>query len=337
MKKFSLNSLFGLESGSTLQGLEVAYHTIGHPNSDCSNVIWICHALTANSNPEEWWDGLVGENKFFNPREHYIICANVIGSCYGSTGPTSIRPQTGQPYYQDFPLITIRDIVKSLDLLREHLGIEKIHTLIGGSMGGFQAMEWAIQSPDRFQNLILLATAARHSPWGIAFNESQRMAIATDASWGEKSLQAASKGLATARSIALLSYRNNQAYDNTQPREENQIDQFNAASYQQYQGKKLTARFDAYTYFNLTKTMDSHDVSRGRISTERSLGLIKASTTIIGIKGDILFPTVYQKELWKYIKNAKLYLIDSPYGHDGFLIETKQIEQILDTKQILSI
>ena len=337
MKKFLHKDLFGLESGASFQGIEVAYHTLGQLLPDHSNVVWVCHALTANSDVLDWWEGLFGEGKQYDPNKHFIICANVLGSPYGSTNPSSINPKTERSFYSDFPLVTIRDIVKSLELLRVHLGIKKIGTLIGSSMGGFQAIEWAIARPDLIENLVLIATAARHSPWGIAYNEAQRMAIESDITWGVPSIDAAKKGLRAARAVALLSYRHYDAYGQTQKDEDERLQGFAASSYQRYQGQKLVNRFDAYSYYALTKTMDTHHVGRGRNSTERTLGLIKAKTLVIGIKSDQLFPPVEQAYLAEHIPNASLQIIDSPYGHDGFLVETTALTQIIEQNSLIEV
>src|SRR5476649_2505158 len=171
---------FELVSGQRLPGLEIGFHTYGKLNKGRDNVVWVCHALTANSDVFDWWKGLFGENDYFNPDDHFIVCANIVGSPYGSTNPLSENPVTGQPYYLAFPQFTVRDIVKAHQLLADHLGINHIEILLGGSLGGQQAIEWAIMEPDRIKNLILIATNAKHSPWGIAFNESQRLAISAD-------------------------------------------------------------------------------------------------------------------------------------------------------------
>src|SRR5690606_3355543 len=204
---FQYNKTFKLESGKRIRNLEIAYTTYGEINEKRDNIIWVCHALTANSDVFDWWNGLFGDDNLFNPREHFIICANCMGSAYGTTNPLSTDPSTGQPYYLSFPQFSIRDIVAAHQLLAEHLSIDKISLLIGGSLGGQQAMEWAISSPDLIEHLVLLATNAQHSPWGIAFNESQRLAISTDRTFYANKPNGGSKGLKTARSIALLSYR----------------------------------------------------------------------------------------------------------------------------------
>lgn len=322
---------FILESGKSLSGLQIAYSTFGRMNAERTNVVWVCHALTANSNPEEWWRGLVGDSCLFNPDEYFIVCANILGSCYGSSSPVTINPITENLYYTDFPQITIRDMVKVHDVLREYLGIKDIYTCIGGSMGGQQAMEWAILQPTLIKNLILVATNANHSAWGIAFNEAQRLAIQADHTWNERRLNAGKDGLKAARAIALLSYRNYETYQNTQSESGNdKLDDFRASSYQQYQGQKLIDRFNVLSYFLLTKAMDSHNVGRGRGSIERALRQIKANTLVVGIRSDVLFPPAEQMFLARHISRAKYLEIDSPYGHDGFLVETEQLTEILE-------
>jgi homoserine O-acetyltransferase len=323
---FNYNKNYQLESGETLKGFTLAYHTAGKLNKDKDNAVWVCHALTANSNPEEWWPGIIGEGKLFDPEKHFIICVNILGSCYGSTGPLSINLATGKPYYHDFPFTTVRDIVGTLELLRKDLGIEKIHTIIGGSLGGQQALEWSIFSPELIQHLVVLASNAVHSSWGIAFNESQRMAIAADSTWEESSPEAGLDGLKAARSIALLSYRNYETYLHSQKEEtEEKVDNFKATSYQHYQGEKLTKRFNAYSYQILSKAMDSHNVGRGRKGIANALSNIKAKSLVLGITSDLLFPVSESKYLAHTIPGAVYEEINSLYGHDGFLIEVPKI------------
>ncbi|WP_234735549.1 homoserine O-acetyltransferase family protein [Tellurirhabdus bombi] len=329
-KFFDYKFSYPLESGDELPGFRLAYTTRGTLNESRSNVVWICHALTGSADPGDWWDGMVGPGKYFDPENQFIICANVLSSCYGSTGPLSINPRTNKPFYHDFPLVTVRDMAGALDLLRQELGIEHIHTCVGGSLGGQQAVEWAIQQPSIIENLVLIAANAVHSPWGIAFNESQRMALAADPSWQESRDDAGITGLKAARSIALLSYRNYDTYGFTQALDHNeQLDNYKASSYQQYQGEKLVKRFNAYTYWHLTKAMDSHNVGRNRGSIINALLRIKARTLVVGIRSDILFPPAEQQFLARHIPDARYEEIDSLYGHDGFLIEAKPLTQII--------
>ena len=307
---YKVEEPFILESGHALQDLRIQYTTYGELNSDKSNVVWVFHALTANSHPDEWWPELIGEGHFVDPNKHFIVCANLIGSCYGSTEPASF----------DFPLITIRDMVNGFKLLKNKLEIEKIQIGIGGSMGGQTMLQWTVDEPDLFETIVPIATNAVHSAWGIAFNESQRMALKND------DLE---KGLEAARAIALLSYRGYETYQLTQTDLDNRSDNFSASSYQQYQGQKLFKRFSPYSYYTLSKAMDSHNVGIGYDSIGEALKRIKSFALVIGIESDILFPPSEQKFITSNIPNAIFKSIESKYGHDGFLIETEQIEKLL--------
>jgi len=321
---------FELESGQKLRNLEIGYHTYGTLNKNRDNVVWVCHALTANSDVMDWWKGLFGDDDYFNPGEHFIVCANILGSPYGTTNPLSINPVTNQPYYLAYPQYTVRDIVNAHKLLANELGINHIEILIGGSLGGQQAMEWAIIEPERIRNLILIATNARHSPWGIAFNESQRLAITADRTFYANSPDGGQKGLKAARSIALLSYRGYKTYSVSQQDDNDNIsDDHRASSYQNYQGEKLVKRFNAYSYWYLSKAMDSHNVGRDRHGVEKALSHIKARTLVIGIKSDVLFPVEEQQYLFRHIPKAAFSEFDSFYGHDGFLIETQALTNII--------
>jgi homoserine O-acetyltransferase len=326
---FSEKFTFNLESGESLPGFNLAYQTFGNLNADKSNVIWVIHALTGNSNPTEWWPGIVGKDKVINPDEHFIICANSLGSPYGSTNPVDVDPRTGQKYYHNFPSITNRDIVNAFIKLKNHLGIININTLLGASLGGQQALEWAIQDPLGISNLILIATNAKHSPFGIAFNESQRLAIEADQSWREYNDDAGKYGLRAARSIALLSYRTSLGYNLTQKDEAEKTDNFRASSYQRYQGEKLERRFNAFSYYLLTKIMDSHNIGRNRNGIIAALSRIRAKTKVIGIDSDLLFPVAEQKLISEHIKDAKYYEISSILGHDGFLTENAKVSEII--------
>jgi len=327
---FKYNKTFTLESGRELKELQIGFNTYGKLNKAKDNVVWVCHALTANSDVFDWWKGLFGENDYFNPKEHFIVCANILGSPYGSTNPLSIDTVTGHPYYLSFPQFTVRDIVKAHKLLAGHLGIETISILLGGSLGGQQAVEWAISEPEQIKSLILIATNAKHSPWGIAFNESQRLAIAADRTFYANQPNGGAKGLKAARSIALLSYRSYKTYTITQQEDQdNHVDTFKAASYQNYQGEKLVNRFNAYSYWYLSKSMDSHNVGRGRNGVEKALSNIKARTLVIGIKSDVLFPIEEQQYLFQHIPKSVFAELDSFYGHDGFLIETPALTNVI--------
>ena len=319
-----------LEAGGELPELDIAYTAQGLLPKDGGRVVWICHALTANADPFDWWPGVVGRGAAIDPDYDYIICANILGSSYGSTGPTSIDPRTLRPYLQHFPKITIRDMVAAHKRLRDHLGIKKIDLAIGGSLGGQQVLEWAIDEPDLFNSICLLATNAAHSPWGIAFNQSQRMALEADPSFFDGTLSGGTKGLEAARAIALLSYRNYDAYAETQQEgSDEKLADFRASSYQLYQGQKLRKRFGAWSYFTLTQAMDSHNVGRRRGGIRAALQRIKAETLVLSINSDVLFPPREQELLASYIPSTKWQIFDSIYGHDGFLTEVEQIEGAL--------
>lgn len=324
---YTYNKPFGLECGDTLPELHIHYTTHGKLSENKDNVVWVCHALTANANPVEWWPGLIGDNCPINPDDHFIICANILGSCYGTTGPADIV--NGEKTALDFPQITVRDMVRAHILLREHLGISHIHLGIGGSMGGQQLLEWAFMEPDTIKNLCLIATNARHSAWGIAFNSAQRMALEADPGFYTKAPDAGWKGLEAARAIAMLSYRNQKTYNTTQTDHEPVLDHFKADSYQRYQGEKLRKRFDAHAYYYLSKAMDSHHIGRDRMTAADALAKIKSKTLVIGIESDLLFPVAEQSFIARHIPEAKLEVIDSIYGHDGFLIEVEQISDLI--------
>lgn len=325
--RFQATEPFTLESGAQLHTLDITYHTAGTLNSARDNVIWVCHALTANSDVSDWWAGVYGPGKLLDPERYFIVCANIVGSPYGTTNPLSTNPLTEQPYYLSFPQVTVRDWVNAHRLLAAHLGLDHIHLLIGGSVGGQQALEWALSEPQRIHHLVVLATSAVHSPWGIAFNESQRMAIAADSSFYTAHPQGGAAGLKAARSIALLSYRGYEAYSTTQGEHSNAVvDEFRAASYQRYQGDKLVLRFNAYSYWFLSKAMDSHNLARNRQSIEHALQQITARTLVIAIDSDLLFPPQEQRFLATQIPDATYTELRSAFGHDGFLIETSAIE-----------
>ncbi|MBK7695874.1 MAG: homoserine O-acetyltransferase [Saprospiraceae bacterium] len=306
---------FVTESGTILHDLQIAYHTYGKLNKDQSNVVWVCHALTANSDVADWWNVVFGKNKLLDPEKYFIVCANNLGSCYG----TQFKQTDSGNQSLSFNKIklTTRDLVNAHHLLYAHLKLNKIFLIIGGSQGGQQAMEWAIKVPSSIEHMVLLACNAKHSAWGVAFNEAQRMAI-----------DAGENGLKAARAIAMLSYRNYQMYHRTLD-EQKEPDYHGTISYQQYQGEKLAKRFTTDSYYILSSVMDSHDVGRGRAGIENSLSLIIAKTLVIGISTDILFPISEQKFLASHIPNAKLKIISSPFGHDGFLTEGKKINKIV--------
>lgn len=330
MDKFEYNHPFKTETGAVIPGLEIAYNIWGTLNNNGDNVIWVCHALTANSDVETWWPGMVGKGLLFDPDKYFIVCANVLGSCYGTTGPASVNPETGIPWLKNFPLITVRDLVNVHEILRKHLNIKHIHSVIGASIGGFQSLEYSIMYPEIVKRLIFVASSTRQSPWAIAFSESQRLAMEADTTFMSNETDGGKKGLKAARSIALLSYRNAAAYDRSQVEDDDdKISSFKAASYQVYQGDKLVKRFNPYSYYCLVNLSDTHNTGRGRGGTAKALGRITAKTFCIGITSDILFPVEEQKYVAANVQGAQYVEIDSFYGHDGFLIETQQVTEVV--------
>lgn len=332
MKIYEYNHPFKLESGETLPSLQIAYHTYGTLSAGKDNAVWVCHALTANSDVADWWPHTVEDGRFLDPKKWFVVCANIIGSCYGSTGPLSIDDSTGQPYYATFPKITIRDMVNAHIILADALGLNEINTLVGSSVGGFQALEWAVMQPERFRRMILIATAAKASPWSIALDETQRMAILADSTYGAPSPDAGMAGLATARAIGLLSYRGPWGYNATQqePATDSIPTTHRACTYQQYQGEKLCKRYNAYSYMTILDAFDTHDVGRGRGGVENALARIKAETTVVGITTDIIFLPEEMRQLTGMIPGAEYHEIQSEFGHDGFLVEHQQLNRILN-------
>jgi homoserine O-acetyltransferase len=331
MNKLEIKDSFRLENGKSLPGLTITYHSYGKLNERKDNVVWVCHALTANSDVFDWWPGLVGEDCVINPKDHFIVCVNIIGSCYGSSGPLTTNPENNTPYYSSFPVVTIRDMVNAFILVRKKLDIDKIKLLMGGSMGGYQVLEWCLMEPDIIQSSFVITTSAAESAWGIAIHTAQRLAIEADQTWKDQSADAGKNGVKAARGIGMLTYRNYKIFHDKQTDTDlSKTDNFKASSYILHQGNKLSERFNAQSYWLLTKSMDSHNIARGRCnSLGEALRQIKAPTLIIGIDSDILCPVPEQKFLAENIPNATLHIISSDYGHDGFLVETETISRHL--------
>ena len=322
------NQPFHMELGGVLSHLTIGFHTYGKLNKTADNVIWVFHALTANSEVKEWWVGLMGKGKIFDSEKYFIVCANLLGSCYGTTGPRSINPETGEAFGLDFPFITIRDMVNGHECLREHLGIRKIHLAIGGSCGGHQVLEYAFQFPKRVTQMGLLVTCAKESAWAIAIHEAGRMSLENDPTFKENNHKSGSEGLKAARAIGLLGYRTIKSYINNQTDEDDRVDTFKASSYVRYQGSKLEQRFYAHCYWYLLKALDTHNVGRGRGGLEKALQQITIPALVLAIDSDMLIPPPQQKFLANHLANATYHELSSDFGHDGFLIETDQINNL---------
>lgn len=332
IQQVHLDLPFTTEDGFTFSGLSLAFKTWGKLNALGSNVVLVCHALTGHAAADEWFPGIFTERGFASHPDAFVVCVNVIGSCYGSTGPQSVNPATGRPFLGDFPNVTIRDMVRSQQLLLDRLGVREIQVVIGASMGGMLALEWAVMD-ERVKRVILLATNAAHSAWQIGISEAQRQAIYADPHWrGGFPLpeQPPTIGLSAARMMAMITYRSEPSFRSRFGRtvQPNQKDLYQVESYLRYQGQKLVDRMDAVTYVRLTQAMDSHDVCRGRGDLSSVLGAGKAKALVVGISSDILYPVSDQKLLADGLTNADFVELNSDKGHDAFLIEFDKMNQV---------
>ena len=321
-----------LESGEVLQQVDLAYQTWGRLNSTRDNTVMVCHSLTSDTDANVWWNNLIGPGRALDTNQYFIICINVLGSSYGSAGPLSLNPKSGRRYGPDFPLISIRDIVQAQQALLDHLAIQKLDIVIGGSLGGMLALEWAFWDKG-VNKLIPIATSGRHSAWCIGWSEAQRQAIYADPNWKNGYYDESAppeKGMSNARMIAMLSYRSQPSFEDRFGREKmNGSTQYVVESYLKHQGIKLVRRFDANAYVRLTQAMDTHDISRGRGEYHNVLQSIKQPTLVVGINSDILYPVREQLELVEHIPHAEFGVIKSPHGHDAFLIEQEQLNALI--------
>ncbi len=325
-----------LERGGVLERVAVAFETYGQLGEDGSNAVLVCHALTGSAHAagvgarEEvpgWWDPLIGPGKAIDTDKNYVICANVLGGCYGTTGPASLDPATGRPYGFEFPRYTMRDVVAVQRRLVDALGVKSLRAVIGGSMGGMQALEWAATYPEMVRAVVPIAIGARHSAWAIGLNEVARRAIMADPAWdgGEYQLELQPEtGLGLARAIAMLSYRSFDSLESKFGRERIGAG-FEIASYLNYQGVKLVERFDANTYLLLTMAMDDYDIADGRGTPAGVLKAMTMPALVMGIDSDVLYPEREAKALADVMPNARYARIASPHGHDAFLIEFSQV------------
>jgi len=313
---------FTLECGAELD-VEVAYRTWGKLSADADNAVVVCHALTGDANVDRWWAAAVGPGRGIDTDRYLVVASNVIGGCYGTTGPTSLNPATGQPWGLDFPPVTIRDMVRLQRGLLDELGVRRVATVIGGSMGGMQVLEWAAMYPEMVSSIVPIAVGADHSPWCIGLSEAQRNAIFADPHWAGGRYPADApprQGLAVARQIGMISYRSPEAFGAKFGRE-GDGQTYSVESWLRYHGEDLVQRFDANTYVLLSRAMDSHDVARDRDSKATALGAIICPALVVGITSDVLYPLEEQHELVRLIPNAELSVLDVPHGHDGFLID----------------
>lgn len=319
-----------LESGALLAKPSVTYSTYGSLNSAKDNIIVVCHALTANSNVDDWWAGLFGEGKVFDPTQYFIVCINNLGSPYGTSSPKSIDPDSNERYGLDFPAYTIRDTASLHLRLLDHLGISKISLLIGGSCGGNIAQEIALTLGDKVNKLVIMCCSAQETPWVISIHESQRIALNSDPTLPENTNNAGREGLRGARAFALPFYRSHPSFKIRQSEDDNEkVADFKAASYIQYQGQKFIDRYDAHCYYKQLDALDTHNVVRGRKDLPTALSNIKAPTLCIGFSTDLLIPVVEQQILAEHIPNAQYAEIETEFGHDAFLIEIAELQRII--------
>jgi len=339
---------FSLEGGGALPEVQLAYETWGELSPAADNAVLVCHALTGDSHvagsagpghpTPGWWDALVGSRRPIDTDRWFVVGVNVLGGCQGSTGPASIDPRTGRPFGSSFPAVTIRDIVRSQAGLADVLGIDRWHSVIGGSMGGMQALEWAVMYPDRVASVVLASTTAAASALQVAWSHIGRSAIQADPGFhgGDYYDQPAGAGphagLAVARMAAQVTYRSDavfaERFDRSMLRPIGfDLDPlFDVEGYLDYQGIKLVRRFDANSYLRLNRAMDLHDVGRGRNGVTRALGRVASRSLVVAVRSDGLYPPDQQRQLHDELSRstgASEWLeLDSPHGHDGFLIET---------------
>ncbi|MBE9012473.1 homoserine O-acetyltransferase [Pseudanabaenaceae cyanobacterium LEGE 13415] len=325
---YQLAEPFPLESGEVLSDVQVAYRTWGKLSSMRDNAVLVCHALTGSADVDRWWEPLLGASRSLDVDRDFIICSNILGSCYGTTGATSINSNTGKPYGAAFPSITIRDMVRLQAILLQALNVRSLKLVIGGSLGGMQVLEWAVLYPELVNAIAIIAAPGRHSAWCIGISEAQRQAIYADPHWqnGDYTEQPA-QGLAAARMMAMSFYRSWASFDDRFGRQTDQTN-FEIVNYLRYHGEKFIDRFDANTYITLTHAMDRHDVGRGE-NYDEILKRIHQPALIVSISSDVLYPPVEQEELASLIPDATLVMLQSPHGHDAFLMDMTELNDLI--------
>ncbi len=359
VKTFTFDAL-PLQRGGQFGPVTLAYETWGTLNAAADNVVLITHALTGNTHAHDverphdtkvaWWNPLIGPGRFFDTTRFFVICSNILGGCYGSTGPSSPDPQTGRPYGMRFPVVTIRDMVGAQHKLVEHLGVRRIFMVAGGSIGGQQALEWAVSYPELVEQVIVVAATAALTPQAVAFSEVQRQAILSDPRWKRGNYQPCEgpdAGLAIARMLAMITYQSEESMElRFGRRDARQVDiaspggygdlgkRFDVEGYLYYQGNALVKRFDANSYLYISRAMDLYDISEGYLSLEAALRRVRSKALFIGIRSDFLFPAARVRWLAEQVSavggDATYVELDSPHGHDAFLKEWEQMTAALN-------
>lgn len=318
----------GLECGTRLADVEVAYRTWGQLDAAGANAVVVCHALTGSADVDAWWGPLLGPGRVLDPERDFVVASNVLGGCYGTTGPLAARPGNSAAWGPDFPALTVRDLVAVQQRLLAALGVRRIRLVLGGSLGGMQALEWAALAPETVAAIAVISTSARHSAWCIGFSEAQRQAIYADPGWqGGRYDPAAppAAGLAAARQIAMLSYRSRASLERRFGRTVRPGGGFAIEGYLAHQGAKLVGRFDANSYVALTRVMDSHDLGRGRGGLPAALASLDLPVLVVASRSDVLYPPEEQAELARELPRGELAVLDSDEGHDAFLIALPEL------------
>jgi len=355
--KFSQDVPFRLDAGGYLQPVSIRYAVYGELNDRHDNAVLVCHALSGSARVADWWPEMFSTpsrfprdaegrtSSVFDLARDCVICTNILGSCYGSSGPTSINPATGKPFGPDFPLVTIRDIVRTQAHVLDELGIRRLRTVIGASIGGMQALQWAVDFPDRVEHCIAIGTAPL-SAMGLALNHLQRQVIRLDPDFHNGHYapnQQPARGLGLARAIGMISYKSAELFDERYARKPNRNGEdplssingrYDVAGYLDYQGEKFVARFDANSYIVISKAMDTFDLGRGYSSEADALRRIKAHVSMVGISSDWLFPANDVRELAERIEAAGVQCdyseFETSHGHDGFLAEMEAIAAVVN-------
>eukprot|EP00127_Corallochytrium_limacisporum_P003308 Clim_evm157s147 gene=Clim_evmTU157s147 len=345
---------FTFDDGTTLYEVPCAYKTWGTLNETRDNVVLVCHALTGHADVTNWWEALIGHGRTVDTADYFVVCMNVIGSPYGSVSPATKDPKTGRPYGKRFPIATVRDTVRLQKMVLDHvLQINSIFIGIGPSLGGMQILEWSREGPEYIKNIIPIATCARHSAWCIGWDEAQRQAIWHDPNWNDgdyydedgETRNGPDAGLATARMIAMMTYRSGHSFDTNFARNRQDTTKyvspkyntyndstdssffFTIQSYLRYQGRKLNHRFDANCYIRLTQMMDQHDLGESMgLTFEEAMKSIQQPTLLLGVTSDGLYTAREQEEMARLIPKSTMILFDAPDGHDAFFVETEILD-----------